>query len=436
VGKWDRLKTLKAHRGGVHAISVHRTGLVAMSAGADAHIAMWDMKKGRVAHKTKMKVKPELLAFTPSGSAYATVAGSRLTITSAESGAMMGVFDAPARVMCMAQSGNDNLALLGLEGGNIVGYDTRAAPHMPALTITKAHPTRVKGLVVPVDDAEAGCATGGPAGGPAMLVSASSEGIVRLWDLRTAGRGGAAAQAQAMGVTTARDDPVAEVKGGGRFTCMATMPSALPSSIAEAVLTERATRDPAEMAARRKQDKARKLEKAREKAATRQVQVQVPTPKQKQQSGDAKKESKSQAQGQGGQKQGQGGGKGQGGARGQAGGKGQGPVPYDDDFEVVAADDPAPSTRKSKNTSEGAAGGAGKRRKVSEPESIGAGVGSDEPLVQRKLGAKAGKAAGGRGKGGAAGGRSYEEVATAARRKGSGAKNPKTSKAFSKPARG
>jgi hypothetical protein len=32
---------------------------------------------------------------------------------------------------------------------------------------------------------------GGPAGGPAMLVSASSEGIVRLWDLRTAGKGGA-----------------------------------------------------------------------------------------------------------------------------------------------------------------------------------------------------------------------------------------------------
>jgi protein MAK11 len=49
---------------------------------------MWDMKKGRVAHKTKMKVKPELLQFTPSGNAYATVAGSRVTITSAESGAM------------------------------------------------------------------------------------------------------------------------------------------------------------------------------------------------------------------------------------------------------------------------------------------------------------------------------------------------------------
>ena len=35
VGQWDALKTMKAHRGGVHALSVHRSGLVAMSAGAD-----------------------------------------------------------------------------------------------------------------------------------------------------------------------------------------------------------------------------------------------------------------------------------------------------------------------------------------------------------------------------------------------------------------
>jgi hypothetical protein len=62
----------------------------------------------------------------------------------------------------------------------------------------------------------------------------------------------AAAQAYALGVTTARDEPVAEVKGGGRFTCMAVMPSALPSTIAEAVLTERAPLDPAEAAAKRK----------------------------------------------------------------------------------------------------------------------------------------------------------------------------------------
>ena len=116
VNRWDALKTMRAHRGGVHALSVHRSGRVAMSAGADSHVAMWDMTKGRVAHKTKHKTKPELLAFTPSGSAYATVSQARLTITSAETGACVGVFDAPKRVMCLAQAGSDRMAYARVRG--------------------------------------------------------------------------------------------------------------------------------------------------------------------------------------------------------------------------------------------------------------------------------------------------------------------------------
>ena len=142
VNRWDALKTMRAHRGGVHALSVHRSGRVAMSAGADSHVAMWDMTKGRVAHKTKHKTKPELLAFTPSGSAYATVSQARLTITSAETGACVGVFDAPKRVMCLAQAGSDRMAYLGCEGGDVVAFDARAPPAKPALTITGAHPAR------------------------------------------------------------------------------------------------------------------------------------------------------------------------------------------------------------------------------------------------------------------------------------------------------
>lgn len=404
VGKWDNLKTLKAHRGGVHALSVHRSGAVAMSAGADSHLAMWDMRKGRVAHKLKMKVKPELLAFTPSGNSYATVAGSRLTITSAESGAMTGVFDTPARVMCMAQAGTDNLALLGLEGGNIVGYDTRVAPTKPALTITKAHPTRVKGMVVPLDDSDATAVLGGPAGGPVTLVSASSEGVVRLWDLRTAGKSGAAA-ALAAGVTTARDEPLAEVKGGGRFTCMATMPTALPSTVAAAVMTERGTRhdplaDPALKAAKKKEDKARKIEKARAMAARR---PEMPPPSQR------KKTRKGSADVRGSDRDGE-------------------PASRSDGFEIVAEpEDFSPVGQKKKSKLAGQ-----KRSKASEPEAIGAGISSDEPLVQKKPGFKT---ASGK-KGGAAGGRSYEEVATAARRKGSGVKKAKPSRGFAKPSRG
>ena len=180
VNRWDALKTMRAHRGGVHALSVHRSGRVAMSAGADSHVAMWDMTKGRVAHKTKHKTKPELLAFTPSGSAYATVSQARLTITSAETGACVGVFDAPKRVMCLAQAGSDRMAYLGCEGGDVVAFDARAPPAKPALTITGAHPARVKAIVAPSDDPDGGGTEGGPGGGPCALVTASTTCLTSL----------------------------------------------------------------------------------------------------------------------------------------------------------------------------------------------------------------------------------------------------------------
>jgi protein MAK11 len=74
-----------------------------------------------------------------------------------------------------------------------------------------------------------------------------------------------------------------------------------------------------------------------------------------------------------------------------------------------------------------AAAAAKKKRKVKE--AVGVGSGEDGPLVPRKAGFKIGKKSG-------SGGKSYEEVATAARRKGSGSKKAKPSRGFGKPSRG
>ena len=71
--------------------------------------------------------------------------------------------------------------------------------------------------------------------------------------------------------------------------------------------------------------------------------------------------------------------------------------------------------------------GPAKKRKVKEAS----GVGEDGPLVPRKAGFKTGQKSGG----GGVGGKSYEEIATAARRKGSGVKKSKPSRGFGKPSR-
>ena len=59
----------------------------------------------------------------------------------------------------------------------------------PAVTITKAHPARVKALEVPVVDHDAGAVMGGPAGAPRISSARRARGAVRLWDLRTVGQG-------------------------------------------------------------------------------------------------------------------------------------------------------------------------------------------------------------------------------------------------------
>ena len=406
VGRWDALKTLRAHRGGVHALSVHRSGRVAMSAGADSHIAMWDMTKGRVAHKTKLQRKPELLAFTPSGNAYATVSQARLTITSAETGACVGVFDAPKRVMCLAQAGSDRMAYLGCEGGDVVAFDARAPPAKPALTITGAHPARVKAIVAPGDDPDGGGTEGGPGGGPSALVTASSEGVVRMWDVRGAGRFGAA-KARGLGLERARDEPVAEASGGGRFTCLATMPTALPSRVAEAVLAEGAAggaRD-ARSAARKKeareQEKKKKVERARAAAARPAAGPGATAPRRD------KREGKRVT-----------------GHEGDDGGD------DDADFEIVAAEETAEARGGGGAPRQEAKADAPKKKKKVSVSSAKRRRGGDEPLVPKRAVFASGSSEEKRG------GRSYEETATAARRKGSGAARAKPSRGFGKPSTG
>jgi protein MAK11 len=323
------------------------------------------------------------------------VSQARLTITSAETGACVGVFDAPKRVMCLAQAGSDRMAYLGCEGGDVVAFDARAPPTKPALTITGAHPARVKALVAPSDDPDGGVLSGGPGGGPCALVSASSDGVVRLWDLRGAGRFGAAA-ARGLGVERARDEPVAEASGGGRFTCLATMPTALPSRVAEAVLAEGAAgraRDgeAARKKEARKQEKMKKIEKARA-AAARPVRAGP-------------------------------------GAAGPARDKREGErADGDADFEVVAGEETEARERDAPRR-EAKAEAPKKKKKVSE-SSAKQRRGGDEPLVPKRAKFASGSSEEKRG------GRSYEETATAARRKGSGAARAKPSRGFSKPSRG
>ena len=96
---------------------------------------------------------------------------------------------------------------LGGEDGSLTAWDVRASA--PALCLPRAHAARVRGI------APLAAAAGG---GAWALGAVSSDGAVRLWDMRSAGAGAAAQGSAGF---------VAEARTGARLTSLcATAPQA------------------------------------------------------------------------------------------------------------------------------------------------------------------------------------------------------------------
>lgn len=96
---------------------------------------------------------------------------------------------------------------LGGEDGSLTAWDVRTST--PGLSLPRAHAARIRGV------APLAAAAGG---GAWALGAASSDGVVRLWDMRSAGAGAAAQHSAGF---------VAETKTNARLTCLcATAPQA------------------------------------------------------------------------------------------------------------------------------------------------------------------------------------------------------------------
>lgn len=68
---WECEKTLKAHVGGVTAISVHPSGKLALTVGKDRALKTWNLIKGRTAYVTNIKGVADAVTWSPDGTHYA-----------------------------------------------------------------------------------------------------------------------------------------------------------------------------------------------------------------------------------------------------------------------------------------------------------------------------------------------------------------------------
>lgn len=131
----------------------------------------------------------------------------------------------------MAQSGIEHgiwevqVLVTGGEDGSLTAWDARA--NAPALSVARAHASRIRGvapLAAPAPDQGLGSGSSGWAVG-----AVSSDGVVRVWDLRKASAAGSGGSGAAAG-SGSGIGWLAEAATGARLTCLCAAVSPGPGS--------------------------------------------------------------------------------------------------------------------------------------------------------------------------------------------------------------
>ncbi|XP_065878928.1 uncharacterized protein [Euphorbia lathyris] len=192
------LKTIRAHRKGVNDLSLHPSGKLALTVGRDECLAMLNLVRGRRSFYCRLGKEASLVKFDLSGDKFFMVTEEKVGIHEAEDAKLVTELDCPKRVLCAAP-GENGLLFTGGEDRNITAWDTNSGK--VAYCIEGAHSSRVKGIVVLTKNDVAA------AEDPYLLASASSDGVIRVWDARMAVKD--------------KPNPLAETNTKSRLTCLA-----------------------------------------------------------------------------------------------------------------------------------------------------------------------------------------------------------------------
>ncbi|XP_031504730.1 uncharacterized protein LOC116267247 [Nymphaea colorata] len=192
------LKSMKAHKRGVNDLTVHPSGRLALSVGHDSCICMFNLINGRRSFNCRLQKESEIIRYDSKGETFFMVAGQTISLHNAEDAKLIGSIENPNRVLCVAPA-EGGLLFMGSEDGKLRAWDTTAGTM--AYCIDDAHAARVKGLTI--------LGSKGEGGDPSyMVATASSDGVVKVWDMRMFGNG-------------QQPLPLAQAETKSRLTCLA-----------------------------------------------------------------------------------------------------------------------------------------------------------------------------------------------------------------------
>ncbi|CAO0798105.1 unnamed protein product [Mucor circinelloides] len=173
---WEFLKTLKAHKGRVNSIAIHPTGKIALSVGIDRAAIVWNLMTGRKASVNKLgKEEPMLVLWNPAGDQYAIMFDKTINIYNVSDAKIATTITQTSRLHSMkyfhSKKHDKDYIVTGSEDKTIRIYNVTSGECVKEI---KGHKLRVKSVTVVESDDRI------------VLVSVSSDGIVKCWDLEAA----------------------------------------------------------------------------------------------------------------------------------------------------------------------------------------------------------------------------------------------------------
>ncbi|PON82363.1 Guanine nucleotide-binding protein, beta subunit [Trema orientale] len=193
------LKTVRVHKKGINDLAVHPSGKLALTVGRDECLGMLNLVRGRRSFYCRMGREASVVRFDSGGDKFFMVMDEKISIHEAEDAKLVSELENRKRVLCAA-SGESGLLFTGGEDRSITAWDTNSGKI--AYSIEDAHSARVKGIVVLTRNAGAVADED-----PYLVASASSDGVIRVWDIRMAMK--------------EKANPLAETNTKSRITCLA-----------------------------------------------------------------------------------------------------------------------------------------------------------------------------------------------------------------------
>ncbi|KAL3643672.1 hypothetical protein CASFOL_014487 [Castilleja foliolosa] len=194
------LKSVKIHKKSINSISVHPSGKLALTVAHDECLAIVNLVRGRRSFYCKLSKEASIVQFDQTGDKFFMAVDEKVGVHEAEDARLILELDNKKKVLC-AVPGKNGILFTGGEDRNITAWDTTSG--QMAYSIDDAHAARIKGIVVLSKNGDDSSGDEDPY----IVASASSDGVIRVWDVRMANK--------------EKTNPLTETNTKSRLTCLA-----------------------------------------------------------------------------------------------------------------------------------------------------------------------------------------------------------------------